>query len=110
MGDMSPDDLRKAYAAGKAKWAAMTPEQQRALMDVTNKPDMKWLQDMGKAKGGKITATAGKKVGKDDGVIPAKKGEYVVKKSSTSKYGDNKMAAVNRGTAKISAPARAKKR
>lgn len=107
---MSPEDLKAAYAAGKTKWAAMTPQQQRALMDVTDTSDMKKLQEMGKAKGGKITATAGKKVGKDDGMIPAKKGEYVVKKSSTSKYGDSKMAAVNRGTAKISAPARAKKR
>lgn len=55
----------------------------------------------GLARGGKIKSVSGKPVGKDDGMIPAQRGEYVVKKSSTTKYGPAKMAAVNRGTAKI---------
>ena len=32
------------------------------------------------------------------------KGEYVVRKAATRKYGSRKMAAVNAGTAKVSAP------
>jgi hypothetical protein len=56
---------------------------------------------VGKASGGPIQRVSGKPVGKDDGMIPAKRGEYVVKKSSTTKYGPAKMAAVNRGTAKV---------
>jgi len=55
----------------------------------------------GKAASGKITKTAGRPIGRDDGMIPAQRGEYVVKKSSTAKYGPAKMAAVNKGTAKV---------
>jgi hypothetical protein len=62
-----------------------------------NAPDEKG----GYQQGGKIKHTSGKPVGKDDGMIPAKRGEYVVKKSSTAKYGPAKMAAVNKGTAKV---------
>jgi len=62
----------------------------------------------GKSRGGKITSTAGKPIGKDDGMIPAQRGEYVVKKSSTAKYGPAKMAAVNKGTARISTTKRGK--
>ena len=64
-----------------------------------NAPDEKG----GYKSGGKITKVSGKPVGKDDGMIPAKRGEYVVKKSSTTKYGPAKMAAVNKGTAKVTA-------
>jgi hypothetical protein len=59
--------------------------------------------EQGLARGGKIKSVSGKPVGKDDGMIPAKRGEYVVKKSSTAKYGPAKMAAVNKGTAKVTA-------
>ena len=58
------------------------------------------------AKGGKVKHVTGKPVGKDDGMIPAKRGEYVVKKSSTTKYGPAKMAAVNKGTAKVTTKGR----
>lgn len=55
---------------------------------------------------GKVTRTAGPKIGRDDGVIAAQKGEFVVKKSSARKYGSKKMAAVNAGTAQITTPRR----
>ncbi|HXJ61863.1 MAG TPA: hypothetical protein VNU68_34930 [Verrucomicrobiae bacterium] len=57
-----------------------------------------------KAKGGKVTKVAGKPVGRDDGLIAAQKGEHVIKRASAQKYGDRKMAAVNRGTAKVTMP------
>lgn len=51
----------------------------------------------GKAKGGLIRKVAGPKVGKDDGMIPAKKGEYVVKKAAVAKLGPNALATINKG-------------
>lgn len=62
------------------------------------------LTEVGLAKGGKITRTAGPKVGKEDGLIAVQKGEYVVRKDATQKYGPAKMAAVNKGTARIETP------
>lgn len=62
--------------------------------------------EQGLAKGGRVTRPIGGKRGKDDGLIAAQKGEFVVRKSSAQKYGPKKMAAVNRGTAKITAPKR----
>jgi hypothetical protein len=53
--------------------------------------------------GGKIKRVSGKPVGKDDGVIAAQKGEYVVRKAAAKKYGTKKLGAVNRGAARISA-------
>ncbi len=73
----------------------MPPE----IAEQFNAPDEKG----GYKKGGPIKHTTGKPVGKDDGMIPAQRGEFVVKKSSTMKYGPAKMAAVNRGTAKVTA-------
>lgn len=54
-----------------------------------------------KARGGKITRVAGPKRGKEDGTIAVQRGEFVVRKAATKQYGDKKMAAVNRGTAKV---------
>lgn len=65
---------------------------------------------IGMARGGKISRVAGKPIGKDDGVIPVKRGEYVVKKASVRKYGGTKMAAVNRGTAKVTAGSKANRK
>jgi hypothetical protein len=56
---------------------------------------------IGLAKGGKIKKVIGKPIGKDDGLVPARRGEFMVKKSSANKYGSTKMQAVNQGTAKI---------
>lgn len=53
--------------------------------------------EIGLARGGKITQTAGKPVGKDDGMIPAQRGEYVIRKSAVKKLGDKVMDAVNHG-------------
>lgn len=46
------------------------------------------------AKGGKVTRT---------GAIVAHEGEHVVRKAAAVKYGDKKMAAVNKGMAKVTA-------
>jgi hypothetical protein len=52
-------------------------------------------------KGGAVRKVTGKPIGRDDGLIAAQRGEYVVKRASVQKYGEPKMAAVNAGTAKI---------
>lgn len=99
---MSADDLRAAYARSNAAYQNMTPSQRQAQTDAArDRSGFSKLDDMGKAKGGKIAHTAGPKIGKDTGVIPAQRGEFVVKKSSTEKYGEKKMSAVNKGSAKI---------
>jgi hypothetical protein len=51
----------------------------------------------GKARGGKIKRVAGKRIGKDDGLIPAQKGEFVVRKAAVKKLGDKAMNTINKG-------------
>jgi hypothetical protein len=51
----------------------------------------------GSAKGGKIRRVAGKPIGKDDGLIPAQKGEFVVRKSAVKKLGERALGTINRG-------------
>lgn len=47
--------------------------------------------------GGKITRVAGKHIGKDDGLIAAQKGEYVIRKSAVKKLGTAVLDEVNKG-------------
>jgi hypothetical protein len=49
------------------------------------------------AKGGRIKRTAGPKIGKDDGLIPAQRGEYVIKKAAVKKLGTKVLNQVNKG-------------
>lgn len=49
------------------------------------------------ARGGKIKRTAGPRIGKDDGLIPAQRGEYVVRKSAVKKLGTKVLNQVNKG-------------
>lgn len=49
------------------------------------------------ARGGKIKKTAGPRIGKDDGLIPAQRGEYVVRKSAVKKLGTKVLNQVNKG-------------
>ncbi len=49
------------------------------------------------ARGGRIKATAGPRIGKDDGLIPAQKGEYVVRRSAVKKLGTPALNQINRG-------------
>jgi hypothetical protein len=51
----------------------------------------------GNARGGKIKRVAGKPIGKDDGLIPAQKGEYVVRKSAVKKLGTAALNQINKG-------------
>lgn len=60
--------------------------------------------------GGKITRTRGPKIGREDGVIAAQKGEFVIKKSSVRKYGSAKLAEVNAGRAKVTVPGKGRSR
>lgn len=53
------------------------------------------------AKGGTVKRT---------GSIKAHKGEVVIRKAAVQKHGPKKMAAVNKGTAKITMPSKGKKR
>jgi hypothetical protein len=49
------------------------------------------------AKGGKITRVAGKPIGKEDGLIAAQKGEYVIKKAAVKKLGSGVLNTINKG-------------
>jgi hypothetical protein len=49
------------------------------------------------ARGGKIKHTSGPRIGKDDGLIPAQRGEYVVRKSAVKKLGTKVLNQVNKG-------------
>jgi len=51
----------------------------------------------GNARGGRIKQTMGKRIGKDDGLIPAQRGEYVVRKSAVKKLGTAALNQINRG-------------
>ena len=53
--------------------------------------------DVGMRGGGKIKRVAGKPIGKDDGLIPAQRGEYVVRKSAVKKLGTKVLNQVNKG-------------
>ncbi len=50
-----------------------------------------------KSNGGKITEVAGKPIGKDDGIIAAQRGEFVVKKSAVKKLGSAVLNEINKG-------------
>jgi hypothetical protein len=51
----------------------------------------------GSRKGGPIRKTYGPKLGKEDGVIAAQRGEYVVRKSAAKKLGKSALDTINRG-------------
>jgi hypothetical protein len=55
------------------------------------------LMGGGNARGGKIKQVAGKPIGKDDGLIPAQKGEWVIRKSAVKKLGNKVLSQVNKG-------------
>lgn len=46
---------------------------------------------------GKVRHTAGPKVGRDDGLIAAQRGEYVVRKAAVKKLGTKVLDQINRG-------------
>jgi hypothetical protein len=48
-------------------------------------------------RGGAIKRTSGPRIGKDDGLIPAQRGEYVIRKSAVKKLGTKALGQVNRG-------------
>lgn len=97
------DDDESPPRAPATKWNDPTAYDPRfmppEIAEQFNAPD----ELGGYKKGGKIKRVAGKPIGKDDGVIAAQKGEYVVRKAAAQKYGARKLGAVNRGTARISA-------
>jgi hypothetical protein len=88
--EMSDEDLKN--------WNAFMQEsaRQNALSGHKANPFGDDGED-GKARGGKIAHVAGKPIGKDDGVIPAQKGEFVVRKSAVKKLGDAALNEVNKG-------------
>ena len=51
----------------------------------------------GARKGGPIRRTVGPKIGKEDGLIAAQKGEYVIRKSAAQKLGTKVLNQVNKG-------------
>ena len=51
----------------------------------------------GAARGGRIKRTVGPKIGKDDGLIPAQRGEYVVRRSAVKKLGTKALNTINKG-------------
>jgi hypothetical protein len=54
-------------------------------------------QTGGLARGGKIKRTSGPRIGKDDGLIPAQKGEFVVRKSAVNRLGTKALNTINKG-------------
>jgi hypothetical protein len=62
--------------------------------DSTVPPDQ---QTGGLARGGKIRRTSGPRIGKDDGLIPAQRGEYVIRKSAVNKLGTKALNTINKG-------------
>jgi hypothetical protein len=51
----------------------------------------------GARKGGPIRKTFGPKLGREDGVIAAQKGEYVIKKAAAKKLGRGVLDTINKG-------------
>lgn len=51
----------------------------------------------GVRKGGPIRKTHGPKIGKEDGLIAAQKGEYVIRKSAVKKLGTRVLSQINKG-------------
>lgn len=49
------------------------------------------------ARGGRIKHTSGPRIGKDDGLIPAQRGEYVVRKAAVKKLGTKVLGQINKG-------------
>lgn len=49
------------------------------------------------ARGGRIKHTSGPRIGKDDGLIPAQRGEYVVRKAAVKKLGTKVLGKINQG-------------
>jgi hypothetical protein len=81
----------KLMDAQKAKLGAPGPP---SGDNSTVPPDQ---QTGGLARGGKIRRTSGPRIGKDDGLIPAQKGEYVVRKSAVNKLGTKTLNTINKG-------------
>ena len=48
-------------------------------------------------RGGTIKRVAGKPIGKDDGIIPAQVGEYVIRRSAVKKLGTKALDTINKG-------------
>jgi hypothetical protein len=51
----------------------------------------------GSRKGGPIKKTHGPRIGKEDGVIAAQRGEYVIRKSAAKKLGTRVLSQINKG-------------
>lgn len=80
--------MYNAYERGRAYKA--TADAKEPVVDNGN-------FDTGAARGGKIRRTSGPRIGKDDGLIPAQKGEYVVRKSAVNKLGTKALNTINKG-------------
>jgi len=86
-----------AYLARKRRERAAAMDKPPSQMTDDERRKFNAPDDLGGyRKGGPVKKT---------GPAQVHKGETVVKKSSATKYGPAKMAAVNKGTAKVTAPA-----
>lgn len=98
----------KGYAEG-GKVTQTEDDRDKALLDYksllmsrrksgpSRRPIEPESEEIKMADGGTITEVAGEPIGKEDGLIAAQKGEYVIKKSSADKLGENVLDAVNKG-------------
>jgi hypothetical protein len=87
---MSAEDLEAIYRGRGNAISEMSDEAQRRNYTPRKSEDQH-------SKGGKIKSTSGPPIGKDDGLIPAQKGEYVVRKSAVKKLGTAALNQVNKG-------------
>lgn len=94
--------MRPAYSAKDTGDTAAAVDPSPATRDVnefTMVPAQR--KEIGLAEGGEVTDTAGPPIGKDDGLIAAQDGEWVIRKSAVKKleqdHGPDAMETINKG-------------
>lgn len=89
--------MGKSLKAANERDKNSTRDVEAIQQGMQNARDESGARFKGYAKGGKILRTAGKPVGKDDGLIPAQRGEYVIRKSAVKKLGTQVLDKINQG-------------
>lgn len=92
--DQNMDTRSRAPGTKDSGVMATLPRKRDAA---TESIDDEYPEEIELARGGKITQVAGKPIGKDDGLIAAQKGEFVVRKSAVQKLGLEVMNEINKG-------------
>lgn len=86
-----------AYTASKAGAGQTSPKDSGTGSPGVDTAGLRQREQESYRRGGKIKHTSGPRVGKDDGLIPAQRGEYVVRKAAVKKLGTKVLNQVNKG-------------